>query len=719
MTAQVEITLPGSAGKALAGRVHLREELGRLFELQVELLKPATETALQASSLLGQTVTLTIETGEDAPRFVSGMVVRFAQGALSQRFRSYHIEVRPRLWLLTRNAGCRIFENQTVVQILDTVFAAHGMQVDKAQIGSGYASRVICVQYRETDFNFVSRLMEEEGIYYFFKHADGAHTLVLGHDVAVHPAAPGGALELATASEEGSTSERVIFDWQPIHSMQPLKYSHSDFEFETPSADLLTSSAGTAAYAQPPTMEVFDHPGLYDGLPGSAPTAADMKTEGSRLAQLRQDEFDVQQLVASGVTHFRRMAVGSTFELSAQEASTHWLVTQASYDIDFGAYEASAGRTGGTGFSCHFSAIPKDTRFQPQRLTPRPFVQGPQTAMVVSGAGGGSDAGVDKYGRVRVKFHWVRSGKPQQGSSCWVRVAQPWAGKQFGFIALPRVGHEVVVNFLEGDPDRPLVTGSLYNAEAMPAYTLPAHDSVSGWRSRTMASATPTDANELRFEDKAGAEYLLLQAQKNFYRQVKANEYDKIGMDAFRTVGQNAYVDITQNLTQMIGGDIKAQATGDVQWSIGGATQLKLTGALDLKVVAPIAVAGDDALSVKLAQGLDADVGQAVKLKSGAAVHIVAPSGVVIDGGSTISLSAGGSFVVIDSGGVTIKGALVKINSGGSAGSAEAAQAAAPAEPQAPEKAAAATDWIAPSGADWIGGGGGAGGGGAGGAAGT
>ncbi len=705
MTAQVEIDVPAGAGAVLVGRVHLREELGRLFEMQVELLNLAAASPVQANSLLGQSVTLKMETGETEPRYFSGMVVRFAQGALSKRFRSYHIEVRPRLWLLTRNAGCRIFENQTVVQILDTVFGAYDLQVDKAKIGSGYASRVYCAQYRETDFNFVSRLMEEEGIYYFFQHAAGGHTLVLGHDVAVHAPVPGGPLELVTATDEGTTSERCVFEWQQTHSMQPLKYVHRDFEFETPSADLLTSATGSAAYSSPPKMEIFDHPGLYDGLPGSAPAVADMKTEGSRLAQLRQDEFNAQQLLAGGFTRFRRMAVGSTFELSAQAAGGNWLVTQATYDIDFGEYEASATRAPGTGFSCHFGAIPKDTRFQPQRLTPRPFVQGPQTAMVVSGAGGGSDKGVDKYGRVRVRFHWTRSGQPQQGDSCWARVAQPWAGKQFGMLALPRIGHEVVVDFLEGDPDRPLVVGSLYNADAMPPYKLPAHDSVSGWRSRSIGSETATDANELRFEDKAGSEYVLMQAQKHFYRTVKDSEFDKIGKDAHRTIGQNAYVDIAKDLTQMIGGGVTAKVTGDMQLGIAGATHLKLTGALDLKVGAAIAVASDDALSIKLAQGLDVDAGQAVKLKSGAAVHIVASSGVVIDGGTSIALKAGGSFVVIDSGGVTIQGSLVKVNCGGSAGSAEQAQAAAPAEPQAPQKKEAAVNWVDPSGSDWIGGG--------------
>jgi type VI secretion system secreted protein VgrG len=350
--------------------------------------------------------------------------------------------------------------------------------------------------------------------------------------------------------------------------------------------------------------------------------------------------------------------------------------------MEFAGYEAN--RDGAsTSFSCRFQAVPKSIRYMPPATTPRPLIHGPQTATVVGKQG--DEIHTDKFGRVKLQFHWDRVGTKNEKSSCWVRVSSPWASKQFGMIALPRVGDEVVVEFLEGNPDRPLVTGSVYNGVNMPPYELPAKATVSGIKSRSSKQGGEANFNELRFDDAKGSEYVWFQAEKDYQQLVKH--------DALQKIENDLTVEVTNNVTEKIGGklDLTIVKTAtlsldeDVHLKIKGDLNGEVTGALNLKVTDAVAIKGDKAIKVTSGDAFAINVGQAFKLSAVSSVHIRG-TGIVIDGGTQLTIKAGGAFVTLGPDGVSISGTMVKINSGGSAGSASSAQAASP---PAPLKAAA------------------------------
>ena len=326
-------------------------------------------------------------------------------------------------------------------------------------------------------------------------------------------------------------------------------------------------------------------------------------------------------------------------------------------------------------------------------MTPRPLVHGPQTAVVVGPAG--DELHTDKFGRVKVQFHWDRLGKKDAKSSCFVRVSSPWASKQFGMIALPRIGDEVVVEFMEGNPDRPLITGRVYNGDNMPPYELPAQATVSGIKSRSSKSGAATNFNELRFDDNKGSEYVWFQAEKDHHHNVKN--------DAFATIGQHNQLDIKKNNTvnigeafaMTVGKNTSLKIGGDASTDITGDLNMAIAAALGLKTAAAIAVKGGAAIAVTAAAAIDVNAGADANLTAGAAMAIKASAGITIDGGMKISIKAGAGWITLGPDGVSMGGPLVKINSGGSGSSAKAAKKASPTAPKAPAKVVAKKDPLA------------------------
>ena len=659
-------------------RLQASEELGRLSSYRLELMRAQRLDPIVAKDLLGTQATVKIQRAHDQFRFINGWITAVDLGGAVGRYDLYRIELRPWLWHLTLGADCRIFQDKSALQIIEAVFADYSSaNVDATKLSGTLRTRPYCVQYRESDFNFVSRLMEEEGLWYYFTHVDGQHTLVLCNAASAHIALPEGKLAWSHVQKDDHTREDIITDWRYKQQLRSMKFTHDDYDHESPSTALLKTDQRTVNYPKPGDLEAYDWPGTF-AYPGDSKNAS----EGAAKAKLEVNRFESGHLVASAVTPCRSISPGMTFNFSEHpQHAGAYLVTGVTFEVDVGDQEATDA-TRGFGFSARVQLVPQSTPFATEALTVKPIVNGPQTAVVVGPAG--SEIHVDKLGRVKLHFRWDRVGKKNEQDTCFVRVATPWASKGYGMISHPRIGDEVVVSFLEGNPDRPLITGSVYNGDNMPAYALPAQSTVSGIRSHSSSGGGAGNFNELRFDDKTGSEYVWLQAEKDFHRFVKNDATDEvvknnqveIGKNHTASVGEAYDLKIGKAAKLEVGADASAKVKGDLNMAVEGATGLKVGGALDIKGGATLAVTSGGAM--------DVDAGGSLTISSAGAVHIKATSGVVIDGGMSLSIKVGGTFITLDPSGVSIVGPMVKNNSGGSGGSASSAAKASPTAPQAP-----------------------------------
>jgi type VI secretion system secreted protein VgrG len=428
----------------------------------------------------------------------------------------------------------------TVPDIVKKVLGDEATNSFKFELTGSYAPWNYCVQYRETDLNFVSRLLEAEGIYYYIRHEDGRHTMVMTDSSSKHEAFQSDPIPFVAPEDLVRGDIEHINSWTLIREIQPAVYAHSDYDFEKPSVNLLTQKAAPYGF-QAATHEIFDYPGEYI-----------VAKDGSQDAAVRIEEFVAQFATAQGTSNVRPLTVGFTFKMTGSpraDQNAEHLVTAATYDLSFTNYE-SIPDPEGAHYSCGFVAIPVKQPFRPKRLTPRPFVQGPQTAVVVGPAG--EEIFTDKYSRVKVQFHWDRQGKKDADSSCWIRVSQPWAGKGWGAIAIPRIGQEVIVDFLEGDPDQPIITGRVYNAEQMPPYALPANMTQTGIKTRSSLGGAPDNFNEIRFEDKKGAEQLFIHAEKNQDIEVENDETHWVGHDRKKTIDHDETTHVKHDRTETV-----------------------------------------------------------------------------------------------------------------------------------------------------------------------
>jgi type VI secretion system secreted protein VgrG len=559
-TRVMDITTPLGEGVLLFHGMRGREELGRLSEYHLDLLSADGE--IDVDAILGKNVTIKLALPDDSTRYFNGFVTRFSQGEVHGRYNHYSATVHPWLWFLTRTSDCRIFQEMTVPDIIKKVFADHPIADFKLELTSSYRKWTYCVQYRETDFNFVSRLMEQEGIYYYFRHTDGHNTMVLTDSCSKHVPCSGYE-EIAYIPPERLARPELehISKWQFSREVQPGVYVHKDYDLERPSVDLKTQKVLARKYA-PSNYEIFDFPGEYL-----------QKADGEQYAGVRIDELGTQFETISAVSNARGIAVGSLFTLGkcprADQNREH-LIVAANYDLELSDHEALQGG-GGSSYHCGFQAMSTQQQFRPRRATPKPFVQGPQTAMVVGPAG--DEIYTDQYGRVKVQFHWDRLGKKDENSSCWIRVSHPWAGKGWGAVATPRIGQEVIVDFLEGDPDQPIITGRVYNAESQPPFGFPAGAVLSGIKSNTHKGS---GFNELSMDDTAGKERVFIHGQYNMDTVVEHDQTstihncrtDRVDVDDSESIGNNQKWDVGVNRDATIGSNetltVGANRTKDV-----------------------------------------------------------------------------------------------------------------------------------------------------------
>jgi type VI secretion system secreted protein VgrG len=524
----------------------------------VEVLLASERADITAEELLGKPASVVLELREDGKRHLNGIVTRFGMGESIGRYHQYQATMRPWLWLLTRTSDCRIFQGQTVPEIVKAVFADHSAIANfDLKLFNSYRKRDYCVQYRETDYNFVARLLEEEGIYWYFAHGADEHKLLLVDDVSSLPKAAG-ASPLPYFANTGSAPPDLdlVTHWQFSREIRVGKTVLTSYDFERPSTQLLVERARSRSHTLD-AGEQFDFDGEYT-----------QKDDGQHLVDCQLDEQQARFERLTGNTNARALCVGHVFALERhprEDQNTDYVCIQSSTTAQVAAYEAG---TGGTdAFICEFIAMPASQAFRPARATPKPFVQGPQTAVVVGPSG--DEIHTDKYGRVKVQFHWDRYGKKNEKSSCWIRVSHPWAGKNFGVMHIPRIGQEVVVDFLEGDPDQPLITGRVYNAEQMPPWDLPANATQSGILTRSSKGGAYGNANALRFEDKKGSEQVWLHAEKNQDIEVENDETHWVGHDRTKTVDHDETTTVKHDRSETVGNNEKIDIGVDRTETVG------------------------------------------------------------------------------------------------------------------------------------------------------
>jgi type VI secretion system secreted protein VgrG len=659
----MEIKTPLDDGVLLFYSLHASEQLGRLFEYQITVLSRRPD--VKAEDILGKNVTVSLELIDGSRRYFDAQVTKFGlTGGLGRYFR-YQITGRPWLWLLTRTSDCRIFQKLQAPDIVKEILGKYPEVKFESRLTGEYQPWEYCVQYRETDFNFVSRLMEREGIYYYFKHEPGKHTLVLADTYAAHEAVEGYEtfVFLPQAVDTPRQRDEVIEDWIVSKEVQPGAYVIDDYDFERPSVELESQFRDPRQHAES-KLEIYDYPGEYR-----------VKNEGEHIARMRLEELlsEHELCEASGTT--RALQLGSLFKLTAHpraDQNREYLVTSAQYTMRFEGYEGLED-TGGD-YRCSFTCIPSNVQYRPARRTPKPLVQGPQTAVVVGPAG--DEIHTDKYGRVKVHFHWDRHGKGNENDTTWIRVSHPWAGKGWGAIAIPRIGQEVIVDFLEGDPDRPIITGRVYNAETMPPFGLPGAGVISGIKSNTHKGR---GYNEMTMDDTAGKEKITIHAQYDMGTTVEHDDTQTIHND--RTIK----VDGTHTETITKDTKIKIEtgyydhdvAGNKAKYHVSGNIDEKYDANQTTKVGQTITIVSEQAnISVKAATKIEIEVGASKITMDSAGKISVTCVNLAMTGSESVNISGksvtskadadhnieGGIVMSKASGNNTVSGGMVLLN---------------------------------------------------------
>ncbi len=656
-------------GDALRFRSLAAEEtMGRLFDFSVLALSDAG-VEVDTAALLGTDAAASVTLGNGSPRYFHGVITHAGLDSARGKKIAWRLRLRPWLWRLTQRSDNRIFQNLSVPDIVKKVFEHYVGDV-VFEVRNPPPPRLYCVQYNETDFNFVSRLLEEEGLYYFFRHSESKHTLVICDGMTSHDDYPGYGRFKYRDTQDQLLDLEAVTEWRHEYALTSGKVTLTDYDYHKPSTSLLVDNSSSMLTPKP-ALERYEHPGRY--------TEA---ARGRNLARVRQQELDAGVLRISGATTtIGAIATGYRFALEEHplgKENTNHVVLATEIHAEYA--DSESGQNPAQ-FRCRFRAMRYAHVFRPERLTPKPLIAGPQTARVVGLAG--DEIYTDELGRVKVQFHWDRLGKNDEKSSCWVRVASPWAGKAWGMISLPRIGQEVVVDFLEGDPDQPLITSRVYNAEQVPPYKLPDHKTVSTIKSHSSVGGGAANFNELAFEDKLGSEWIRLHAEKDLIEVVKNNSHRDVGNDQYLKVGKDLREDIGNNVDRKIGGAYTEQIDETAELKVLRDTAVDIGGKLGLKTGSDLAIDAGGAFSVKSGDAGDIKIGANLGVE-GVNVHVKGSASVVIEAGATLTLK--GTIVNIEASGVlNINGAMVKINTGGGAGGGGGANPKAPLQPKPPK----------------------------------
>ena len=541
----ITATTPLGDDKLLFSSMSGHEEISQCFSFRTVLL--SDDIDIKFEDLLGLGVTIKVES-DRSERFFHGLVDSFALTEFGTERAEYVAVLRPWLWFLSKTSDSRIFQNMSVVEIVEEVFSAYPNADFEKRLQETYPPREYCVQYDESDLNFISRLLEHEGISYFFEYADGAHTMILTDaNAKLEPASGFDELAYREDSDTGRDFDEGITRWQRTDSAVSGSYTHTDYDFTKPSADLKVRSDTQFSHELAEGKQYY-YPGTFMEI-----------SRGETIADVRLEEVQTTHHRILAVSTAIGPAAGNVFGLTEYPRDAEndkYIILSVQYDLSDGQYRAGGG-SGEIGYSAVYGLMPDALPYRPPRVTPVPVMRGPQTAVVVGPSG--EEIYTDEYSRVKVQFHWDRLGENDEKTTCFIRVSSVWAGSGWGFIQIPRIGQEVIVDFLEGDPDQPIITGRVYNANQMPPYGLPGSATQSGWKSNS--SPGGGGWNEMRFEDKKGSEEVYFQAEKDHNELVKNNETRTIGNDWVEDVGHDA--------TQSIGNDRTESVVNNKSTSIG------------------------------------------------------------------------------------------------------------------------------------------------------
>jgi type VI secretion system secreted protein VgrG len=673
------ITLSSDLGdKLLFASMRADERLGRLFRYEVELL--SQDAQLDLRKLLGTPMTVKFTAPDGYQRHFNGIVAEAAQDGFRSidklSYARYQVVLVPKPWLLTHKADCRIYLDQSVPEIVRTVLGEIGYGDLKLSLSGNYDKREYCVQYRESYFNFISRLLEQEGIYYFFTHTASTHTMVLADALGAHARTPAfEKIPYAPPLQQGKRQAASIEAWSLLRSVHATKVQLTDYDPLNPKTSLLaTEEIGNADDCHGISgIDVFDYPGTHA-----------LAASGKHYAQVLAEARNVQRSRYEGSSNACGMAVGALFEMQdfpRRAWNQEYLVIATRIQLAESDY--ASGDAGGEPFRCELEAIESRLPFRSLPEALKPSIVGLQTAVVAGDTA--EDIVVDKYGRIQVTFHWNKPDKPNAHPSCPVRVASPWAGKNWGAVSIPRVGQEVVVSFIEGDPDRPLVIGSVYNADNMPPYSLPDNKTQSGIKSRSHQGGGSDDFNEIRFEDKKGSEELFLHAQKDMREEVENDHFVEITHDETVTVkhdqtvtiqhdqtesvqhdrkisvGNDDKLDVSQNATTTVGQTFKLDAGTEIQLVAGASSiVMKSSGDIEIKGV-NIKITGDMSVKVEGQVEVGVKAGATMDVGAGASLKVHSDAMLELSGGAMTSvkgpmLTLSGDGMAKLSGGITMIG---------------------------------------------------------------
>ena len=542
----VKTPLSGTSELVL-GDFQCSEGLSTLFDMQIGLA--SRNANIELKQMIGQAVTVSLQLtnamGSSEVRYFHGYVTHFAHVGTDGGLASYTASVRPWLWMLSRRVDSRIFQDQNVQDILGKVFsqyaklASYEFRVSRAVKPYSY-----CTQYRETDLNFVLRLMDQEGLYFYFEHTKDGHKLIVT-DMSTNAKPIDGQVGLRyAAGGETLDDESVITQWVSQRQLSSDTVSVKTFDYKVPNARRYVSGDTPIEQGDVDHYEVYDYLGLH---------GFDSTDRGEELARFRLEALAASGKAFSGSTNSRTMAPNRYFELtdhydpgSGSKEDQQFLITAVRHH-GVNNYQSNEGTAS---YSASFQCIRKKIPYRTTLSIPRPVIAGPQTAIVVGPKG--EEIFTDNLGRVKVQFHWDRLGQRNQSSSCWVRVGQPWAGGGFDAIQIPRIGDEVVVSFLDGNPDRPLITSRVYNAQNMPPWALPANATQSGILTRSSKGATLENANAIRFEDKKGQEEVWIHAEKDQRIEVENDESHSVGHDRSKTIDHDETVHVGHDRTETV-----------------------------------------------------------------------------------------------------------------------------------------------------------------------
>ena len=628
------------------------EALNQPFAFTLELVSEQPDIDLQG--LLHQRAFLTLcaeGTG------IHGYIHQAGQGESGKRLTRYQLVLRPQLAYLAHRSNQRIFQHLSVPQIIASVLEEHGIQQGayRFQLGATYPPRDYCVQYDETDLHFVQRLCEEEGIHYHFQHSPDGHVLVFADDQTAFP-------RLASTpyqQDSGLVADQPVIKRFGLRlATRTSRVTRRDYDFEKPR---LLLEAGVKSEFKP-DLEDYDYPGRYTD-----------RGRGKHLSQRALERHRSDYQLAEGQSDQPRLVTGHFLDLSEHPRADWnqlWLLTDVHHEgkqpqvleesISSAAFlphppgegQGASGTSNDfhQGYRNHFSATPWDVPYRPALEHPKPRILGSQSAVVTGPAG--EEIHCDQYGRIKVQFHWDREGKADDKTSCWLRVSSSWAGDRYGGIAIPRVGMEVLVTFLEGDPDQPLITGCLYHAEHVVPYDLPANKTRSVFK--TLSSPGGGGYNELRIEDRKGQEQIYLHAQRDWDENIEHDQKIRIGHERHDSVEANSYTELHAEEHRTTRADRKVE------------------------------VRADDHLTIANKQHVKVGTGQFVE--AGNEIHLKAGVKIVLEAGAELTLNAGGSFIKLDASGITLSGAMVKINSGGSPGTGSGIAIKLPLQPGMADK---------------------------------